>query len=87
MSKMDCSFCVEHKGENPKCDHEMDQNPHYGFAKVSGWKGLGVHWRCKKCSQTLWFEDDQECNTGSEISHNELKRAQNIQWGPKEGAP
>lgn len=54
----------------------------YGFGAASGWSGLGITYRCPRCCECLWFEDDQQCNIPRELTHNDKKRKENIKWKP-----
>lgn len=76
-----CPICIEgSKQEKPKCDHREPLVSGYGFGRVSGWYGLGITFRCHDCAETLWFDDDYECNTPQEIEHNAKKREENEKY-------
>lgn len=57
----------------------------YGYAYTSGWLGLGVTYRCKRCSEALWFQDDSPLEYEKEL--NDEKRKQNIKYKPKRSGP
>lgn len=75
----DCQFCEEHKGE-VKCQHRLPLESGYGFGRVSGWRGIGVTYRCPDCAMTFWFDEDYECDQ-KEIDTNKIKKEQNKVWG------
>lgn len=81
MDNLNCRICKEDIEPNP-CKHEGDLVEGYGSGKISGWKGLGITYRCSKCYKTLWFEDDPECNTPCEVTFNDEKRKKNAKWNP-----
>lgn len=61
----------------------MNECPHkkttftYGFARTSGWKGLGTVESCLKCYKVLSFAED-ECCTDEERKFNDKKRKREI---------
>lgn len=56
-----------------ECKHEHLE-PCYGFARTSGWRGIGVAWYCMDCYHVPQFDDDTECMSPDEIEHNKKKR-------------
>ena len=57
------------------CEHKTPLEVSYGFGRASGWIGIGLTYRCPKCSECLWFEDDSECFP-EETAHNNAKRSE-----------
>jgi hypothetical protein len=55
------------------CKHEFLEQC-YGFARSSGWKGIGVGYWCMDCYHVPKFEDDTESMDEEEIEHNRIKR-------------
>lgn len=83
-----CPICEKLSEDKPKntCEHRTPLFMGYGFGRVSGWVGIGITYRCPDCSETLWFEEDNECHE-DEIESNKIKKQQNEKWGKavKEG--
>ncbi|HAB99722.1 MAG TPA: hypothetical protein DCE71_07875 [Parachlamydiales bacterium] len=63
-----------------KCQHRLPLESSYGFGRVSGWRGIGVTYRCPDCYETLWFDEDYE-SFEDEIEHNKIKKEENKHWG------
>jgi hypothetical protein len=61
-----------------ECRHKKPLELGYGYARTSGWAGIGVTFRCTKCAECLWFDGDG--NTPEEQRHNDQKRILNIKW-------
>lgn len=71
MTETNTSLKLTEPGVN--CKHEFLE-PTYGFARTSGWKGIGVgHW-CMDCYYVPFFDDDTESMLPEEIEHNRIKR-------------
>lgn len=54
------------------CKHINGTDMGYGFARASGWRGLGVYQACNDCGLVLEFSEDEP--TPEEIEHNQKKR-------------
>lgn len=59
--------------DGANCKHEFLE-PCYGFARTSGWRGIGVAWYCMDCYHVPQFDDDTESMLPEEIEHNKKKR-------------
>lgn len=55
----------------------------YGYGATSGWSGLRITYRCPRCCECLWFQDDEQSNFPREITNNDKKRKENLKWKPK----
>lgn len=77
-----CGICEKLSEEKPinKCKHRTPLFMGYGFGRVSGWRGIGITYRCPDCSETLWFEEDYECDD-DERAANKIKKEENKLWG------
>lgn len=67
-----------------ECKHvkPKDLDVSYGYACVSDWDGVGINYRCPKCSECLYFEDDYDCTTSKEKDYNNKRREEMKQWNP-----
>jgi len=84
-----CRFCKPSTQERDHCDHvnpnELEVS--YGFAMVSNWEGIGINYRCPKCSECLYFEDDYDCTVSKEQEHKNKRREEMKQWNPHGAKP
>ena len=54
------------------CKHE-NQELMYGYASAYGLKGLVGYKFCIDCGKITFWQDDEQCDTPSEIEHNKHK--------------